>query len=163
MWNLDKSSAAEYSASWQHCDDFFQHMWERYRMSSPAWWWSHWRCRCRCPPPASTFIQNFLTCSNKCLREVIYKLITLQQKPHFCILFWELRGLGPNFHIHTSVSDLHIPRIGPHISCSRIGRSIVGIYKSLTETWMWKLGLWPRNSFSGNICVQFSVLVLCSV
>jgi hypothetical protein len=22
---------------------------------------------------------------------------------------------------------------------------------SLTDTWMWKLGLWPRNSFSGNI------------
>ncbi len=28
---------------------------------------------------------------------------------------------------------------------------------------MWKLGLWPRNSFSGNICFEFSVLVLCSV
>jgi hypothetical protein len=30
-------------------------------------------------------------------------------------LFWELRGLSPNFHIHVSVSDLYIPRIGPHI------------------------------------------------
>ncbi len=39
-----------------------------------------------------------------------------------------------------------------HISCSRIGRSIPGIYKSLTDTWLWKLGLWPRNSFPGNIC-----------
>ncbi len=47
-------------------------------------------------------------------------------------------------------------------SCSRIGRSIVGIYKSLTDTWMWKLGLGARNSFSGNICFKFSVLVLCS-
>jgi hypothetical protein len=27
---------------------------------------------------------------------------------------------------------------------------------------MWKLGLWPRNSFSGNISFEFSVLVLCS-
>jgi hypothetical protein len=27
---------------------------------------------------------------------------------------------------------------------------------------MWKLGLWPRNSFSGNICFEFTVLVLCS-
>jgi nitrate reductase gamma subunit len=27
---------------------------------------------------------------------------------------------------------------------------------------MWKLGLWTRNSFSGNICFEFSVLVLCS-
>ncbi len=27
---------------------------------------------------------------------------------------------------------------------------------------MWKLGLWLRNSFSGNIWLEFSVLVLCS-
>ncbi len=27
----------------------------------------------------------------------------------------ELRGLSPSFHIHVSVSDLYIPRIGPHI------------------------------------------------
>ncbi len=45
-------------------------------------------------------------------------------------------------------------------SCSRIGDPIC---KSLTDTWMWKLGLWPRNSFSGNICFEFSALVLCSV
>ncbi len=32
-----------------------------------------------------------------------------------------------------SVSNLYIPRIGPHISYNRIGRSIVGIYKSLTH------------------------------
>ncbi len=27
----------------------------------------------------------------------------------------ELRGLSPNFHIHVSVSDLYVPRIGPPI------------------------------------------------
>ncbi len=48
-------------------------------------------------------------------------------------------------------------------SCSRIGRSMVGIYKSLTDTCMWKLGLWLRNSFFGNIFFEFSVLVLCDV
>ncbi len=47
-------------------------------------------------------------------------------------------------------------------SCSRIGRPILGIYKLLTDTWMWKLGLRPRNSFSGNICFKFSALCLCS-
>ncbi len=65
-------------------------------------------------------------------------------------------------HSSGPVSDLYIPRIGPHISCSRTDRSIVGIYKSLTNTGMWILGLRPLNSFSGNICSEFSVLVLCS-
>ena len=46
----------------------------------------------------------------------------------------ELRGPCPNFQIHVSVSDLYIPRIGPHISSSRNGSSIVGIYNSLTDT-----------------------------
>jgi hypothetical protein len=27
----------------------------------------------------------------------------------------ELCGLSPNIHIHVTVSDLHIPRINPHI------------------------------------------------
>ncbi len=36
-------------------------------------------------------------------------------------------------------------------------------YKSLTDIWMRKLGLWPRNSFSWNIGFEFSVLGLCSV
>ncbi len=46
---------------------------------------------------------------------------------------------------------------------SRKGRRIVEIYNSLTDTWMWKLGLRPRYSFSGNICFKFSAFCLCSV
>jgi hypothetical protein len=34
----------------------------------------------------------------------------------------ELRGLSPNFHLHVSVSDLHIPTFGLPIFSSRIGR-----------------------------------------
>ncbi len=52
----------------------------------------------------------------------------------YIFLFWELRGLSSNFHIHMSVSDLYIPRIGPHISSSRKGRPIVEIYNSPTDT-----------------------------
>ncbi len=86
------------------------------------------------------------------------------ENPIYVFLFWELRGLNPNFYIHVSVSDLFSILSGSvHIfSCSRIGRSIVGIYKSLTDTWIWKLGLWPRNCFSGNMCFEFSVSGLCS-
>ncbi len=53
-----------------------------------------------------------------------------------------------------SVSDLYV-----HISSSRTGRPIVGIYKSLTDAWMWKLGLRPRHSFSGNICSEYRCFV----
>ncbi len=71
--------------------------------------------------------------------------------------------LSLNFNIHVCVSDLYSPRIGLHISSSRIGTPIAGIYKSLTDAWMWKLGLRPRYSFSGNICFEISVFCLCSV
>jgi hypothetical protein len=59
-----------------------------------------------------------------------------------------------------SVSDLYIPRIGPHISCSRIGRSISGIYKMLMNA---EIRTLARNSFSGNLYFEFLVFALCSV
>ncbi len=56
----------------------------------------------------------------------------------YVFLFWELRGLSPNFHIPVSVRDLYISRIGPHhiFLCSRIGRPILEIYKSPTDLWV---------------------------
>ncbi len=39
----------------------------------------------------------------------------LYQKTNVCIPKKELRGLSPNSYVHVSVSDLYIPRIGPHI------------------------------------------------
>jgi hypothetical protein len=54
------------------------------------------------------------------------QLPTLQRKFQLCIPFLEI--VRPNFHISVSVSDLGIfPRIGSHISCSRIGRPIMEI------------------------------------
>jgi hypothetical protein len=41
--------------------------------------------------------------------------IHCNENPLYVFLFWELRGFSLNFHIHVSVSDLYIPRIGPHI------------------------------------------------
>ncbi len=87
----------------------------------------------------------------------------LQRKSHLCIPFLGIARPQPNFHIHVSVSNLYRPRSGLHISSSRTGRPIVGIYKSLPDAWMWKLGLRPRYSYSGNICFEISVICLCSV
>ncbi len=68
-----------------------------------------------------------------------------KHRPH-CKEIWiyvfsekESRGLSSYFHIHVSLSYLHsmyIPTFGHLFSCSRIGRPIRGIYKSLTETWL---------------------------
>ncbi len=63
----------------------------------------------------------------------------------------EYRGLSPNFHIHVSVSKLYIPTMGLPFLLEEICGLILGTYKSLTDTWMWKLGLRPRNSQKRNI------------
>jgi hypothetical protein len=44
----------------------------------------------------------------------LFHLLYCNENHIYVFLFWELRGLSPNFHIHVSVSDLYIPRIGPH-------------------------------------------------
>ncbi len=62
----------------------------------------------------------------------------------------EYRGLSPNFHIHASVSNLYIPTIGLPVMLEEICRPILRLYKSLTDTWMWKLGLRPRYSQKRN-------------
>ncbi len=62
----------------------------------------------------------------------------------------ELRGHSPNFHIHVSVSDLYIFTIDLPILLQETCGSILGTHKSLTDTWMWKWGLRPRNSQKRN-------------
>ncbi len=62
----------------------------------------------------------------------------------------EYQGLSPNFHIRASVRDLYIPTIGLPIPLEEICRPILGLYKSLTDTWMWKLGLRLRYSQKRN-------------
>jgi hypothetical protein len=59
---------------------------------------------------------------------------------------------------------IHIFSGSVHIfpAAEKADRSWQYIYKSLTDTRMWILGLWLRNSFSAKICFEFSALVLCS-
>jgi hypothetical protein len=60
-----------------------------------------------------------------------------KENPIYVFLFWELRGLSPNFLIPVSVSDLCtvFPGLVHHIfPCSRIGRPpILEIYKFFTD------------------------------
>jgi hypothetical protein len=63
----------------------------------------------------------------------------------------EYRGLSPNFHSHVAVSELYIPTMGLPFLLEEICGPILRIYKSLTDTLMWKLGLRPRNSQKRNI------------
>ncbi len=69
----------------------------------------------------------------------------------------ELHVHSPNFHIHVSVSDLYIPTINLPILLQEICGPILGKYKSLTDTWMWKLGLMPHNSQKRNTKMGFSL------
>ncbi len=61
------------------------------------------------------------------------------QKRNYCT--WP--QLSPNFYIHVSLSDLYVYSRSVCLFC------ILGIYKSLTDKRLWKLGMRPRNSFSG--------------
>ncbi len=66
----------------------------------------------------------------------------------------EYKGLSPNFHIHVSVSELYIPTMGRPVLLEEICRLILGISKSLKDTWMWTLGLRPRYSQKRNIWTE---------
>ncbi len=112
---------------------------------SLCWWENHSKQYFRHFKPESyiIFFAEIYTCLGwigsisldvKSWLIVAYQL-HCNKNPIYVFLFWKLRGLSPNFHIHVSVSDLYIPRIWS---------------AALTDTWMWKLGLGPRNSFSGN-------------
>ncbi len=88
---------------------------------------------------------------------------TLQRQFRLYFPFLGIARPQPQFPRSCVFERFIYSRISPHISSSRTGRPIVGIYNSLTDTWMWKLGLKPRYSFSGVICFQFFGIALCSV
>ncbi len=88
------------------------------------------------------------------------------KNPISVFLFWELRAWPQSQFPHSYVCERFIyfqDRSTYSIFLQQNRQIDCGIYKSLTDTWMVKLiGLWPCNSFSGNICFEFSALVLWS-
>ncbi len=86
-----------------------------------------------------------------------------KEDPIYLFPEMKIRGLIPNFHIHVSVNDLFIPRIGPPIFLQQNRQiPIRGICKSITDIWILELGTRPSSFISENICFKFSVQCLCS-
>ncbi len=90
-------------------------------------------------------------------------ILHCNENPIYVFFFWELCGLSPNFTTFMFLRVIYIFPGSVHIFPNRrIGRSIVGTYKSLTDA----CGNWDCGRaipFFGNICFQFPVLVLCNV
>ncbi len=86
------------------------------------------------------------------------QLLHCTENPIYVFPEMKLCGHVPNSYIHVSVSDLYIPGAVCLFSCSKTRRPILGIYKSLTDTWRWKLEgisplIQPRcESKHGKIC-----------
>ncbi len=127
--------------------------------------------------PSCTNLRRHFLSFNPHLWEKSFRLIDLRSpaiQPLFHLCFTaktqyqkfetniSRKGLArpiPNFHMHVSVKDLYIPTIGLPILLQEICGLIPEIYKSLTDTWMWKLGLKARNYFSGNTKMGIFVAV----
>jgi hypothetical protein len=69
----------------------------------------------------------------------------------------ELCGHSPNFHIHVPLSNLYILTIDMPILLQNIWTDPENIYKSHTDTGMWKLGLRPHNPRKGLHKLGFSL------
>jgi hypothetical protein len=64
---------------------------------------------------------------------------------------------GPIFTCMCLWAIYILPRWVCLFSCRKICGPILGINRSLTDTWLWKLLLGPRNSFSGNTLMEFAL------
>jgi hypothetical protein len=73
------------------------------------------------------------------------------ENPIYVIPEMKLRRLVPNSCIHVSLWVIYIFQwLICLFGCSKIGRKILGIYKSLTDTWMWKLEDGTLKFYIGN-------------
>ncbi len=96
------------------------------------------------------------------LYDDICMLSTLQRRSDFCVPRNETvrpRSQYPRSCICERFTYSH----NPFTYFAAIGRSIVNIYESLTDTWMWDLGTRLHSFISGNICFKFLEQCLCSV
>ncbi len=93
-------------------------------------------------------------------------LLDCKENPIYIILFWELRGLSPNFHIQCLWAIYIFSGLVHIFPCSRIGRLVLEIYKYLPDKWVQELGdrtlkfCFGNNSFiSGNTLMGTDIYI----
>ncbi len=93
-----------------------------------------------------------------------YQSLHCNGNSFYIFLSWELRGLilAPISTFICLWAIYIFPR-SVHIFPPAEKADPSWVYNSPTDTWMWKLGLRPRYSFTGNICFKFSAFCLRSV
>ncbi len=69
--------------------------------------------------PMLVMIRDKKDTHNKDFLHVLTFATHCNKNPIYVFIIWELRSLSPNYHVHVSVSDLYIPRIGPHQGAQR--------------------------------------------
>jgi hypothetical protein len=82
---------------------------------------------------------------------ILYSTVHCKENPIYVFLFWELRGLSPNFHIPVSVSDLYISRnweTEHYNSVLEITVSFLGIHK-----WEPDIGFSPALRLQCSKCL----------
>ncbi len=83
----------------------------------------------------------------------------------YIFLFWELRGLSPNFHIHVSVSDLYCIFPGS-VHIFPPAEKADPLWKYIIRSQTHECGNWdgdPDIPFLGIFfCFKFSAFCLCS-
>jgi hypothetical protein len=70
-----------------------------------------------------------------------------KENPISVFHFWELHGLSPNFHLDVSVSNLYIPRIGPHTSLQQNRQTDPGNIK-MYHRYMYECRNWETEHYN---------------
>jgi hypothetical protein len=102
------------------------------------------------------FVSKHTQSQSMIIFRTLYRTAHYKGNPIYVFLFWKLRGLSPNFHIHVSVIDLYIPRTGPHISLQQ-NRQIRS-WKYLNLSLIYECRNWGTEHYNSVLEITVSFL-----